>query len=355
MFYVAPLLFIALLVWIQRGLPRPPWAVAAAGAAAVFTAAIPFPRLIGVSAQSDTLMLLPWWWLQDQVLSLGWVRWLVLLAAVAVAAWFWATPARYALALPAFLVAYYVLTAFPIENGRHGMRQASAGALFQGITTGDRDWIDEAVGRDAGVAVVWSGRVDRLVVWENEFFNRSVGRVYHFAAAVPGSLPGQEEVQVGGRGELVGARPARFVLADDAANVRGEVIARDETKGVSLLRTDGVPSVTQGLANVYDDGWTQPVFSYRRYLCRGGSVRLTLESDAKLFPDGQRIALVQTRKIVALAAGETRTVTIPLVRDGDLCRLDVGVAPTALPAEAIPGSADDRRLGVLLRRVEYVP
>jgi hypothetical protein len=203
--------------------------------------------------------------------------------------------------------------------------------------------------------VVWSGRVDRLVVWENEFFNRAVGAVYHFELPVPGALPDQHEVRIGGRGELVGARSTRYVLADLGANLRGEEVARDETKGTALYEVNGVPAVTQSLSHVYGDGWTEPVFTYRRFVCGGGSVRLTFESDPKLFPDGQRLAILQARRVVRLARGETETVTVALEPERDLCRLDVGVDPAAVPSQRLPGSADDRRLGVLLRGVEYLP
>src|SRR5437867_13457329 len=66
LFYVAPLFLIALLAWIERGLPRPTRAAAAATVvAAALPGALPYHRLIDVSAESDTLALLPLWWLQE--------------------------------------------------------------------------------------------------------------------------------------------------------------------------------------------------------------------------------------------------------------------------------------------------
>ena len=62
-FYVAPLALIALLVWIERGLPRPRSAVAIAIVAAFLPLAIPYGDLFdgrewGVS--SSTVALVPW-------------------------------------------------------------------------------------------------------------------------------------------------------------------------------------------------------------------------------------------------------------------------------------------------------
>jgi len=313
--------------------------------------------LIGVSAQSDTLMLLPWWWLQDHVLDLGWVRWEVLVCAAAAAAAFRFLPPRFALALPAFLVAYYVVTALPIENGRHGVRMASIGALFQGITTGERDWVDAAAGRDAEVAVVWSGRVDRQVVWQNEFFNRSVGRVYHVEESVPGGMA-QSEARPGDDGRLAGAARADYVLADDAARVAGTLIARDERKGVALYRSEGRPRLADRVEGVFADEWSQPVFTYTRFRCRGGRVVVTVESDGSLFRVPQQIA--------AIAGGGSGVVTIQRGSGGRLtgvlapdssgrCRAVFAVRPTAVPANVQRGSADERRLGILVRSVEYRP
>jgi len=70
MFYVAPLFFIALLAWIERGMPRPARAAAvAAVVAAALPGALPYHQLIGTSAEADTLALLPLWWIQEALVS----------------------------------------------------------------------------------------------------------------------------------------------------------------------------------------------------------------------------------------------------------------------------------------------
>ena len=67
MFYVAPLLCIALLAWVDIGAPRPRLlATIAAVGSALLVVAIPFDRFLTTSAITDTLMLLPLWSLQDR-------------------------------------------------------------------------------------------------------------------------------------------------------------------------------------------------------------------------------------------------------------------------------------------------
>ena len=84
-------------------------------------------------------------------------------------------PRRYALALPLVVLAYYAAVFHPIWAGEHGVKQASAGAVFQGIRGVPRDWIDAALPDGARAAVLWTGRADRFTVNQNEFFNRTVG------------------------------------------------------------------------------------------------------------------------------------------------------------------------------------
>jgi hypothetical protein len=364
MFYVAPLFFVALLVWIERGAPRPqPAAALAAGVAAVLPALIPYTRLIGVSAQSDTLALLPWWWLQDHVITLSQV-WIAALAlGVALGAAFLLVPRRWTLALPALVLLLYAITLPTIENGRHGVRMASLGALFQGITTGTRDWVDREVGSDAEVAFVWSGRADAFTLWQNEFFNRSVGTVYELANPLGGGLPATAatvDAETGLVRDPAG-RPVRaeYALSDDFVPLVGRVLARDRLKGTALVRTAGIVRTTQVLGGLFPgDTWSGRTATYTRLDCRGGRVAVEVLSDGQLFPEGQVLSARRGDRLVARArvqAGVPTTVTVPLRAglDGD-CRVRFAVSPTAVPARVLPGSADTRVLGLHFLRFSYL-
>ena len=189
MFYVAPLLCIALLAWVERGAPRPRvLAPIAAVVSALLVVAIPFDRFLTTSAITDTLMLLPLWSLQDRI-GEDWIRLAALALAAGLAATFLLVPARYALGLPLLVLGLWILAIRPIWWGTHGFEQFSRGALFQGIRTADRDWIDQALAPGTQAAFLWTGRTDRLTVNENEFFNRRVGPVYYVTDPTPGGLP----------------------------------------------------------------------------------------------------------------------------------------------------------------------
>ena len=196
MFVVAPLFFCLLLAWVERGAPRPRvLGYCAAGASALLVLAIPFERFVETSAISDTLMLLPWWSVQDST-GLEWVAEIAFGLALAGAIAFLVVPARYALALPALVLVVYGVVLKPVWFGPHGVKQAGIGALYQGIRGVERGWIDTSVPEGEEAQVLWTGRSDRFTVNMNEFFNRRVGRVLYTGQPTPGGA-GETPVEVG--------------------------------------------------------------------------------------------------------------------------------------------------------------
>ena len=150
-----------------------------------------------------------------------------------------------------------------IWSGERGFKRASAGALFQGIRTGERDWIDNAVPPDAEVAIVWTGVVDRFVVNQNEFFNRRVRRIYYVGGPTPGGLA-ETEVRIDQRDgavRLVGNQrlDEQYVLLDSTiAPDRGVVVAQDIALGLTLWRLDApLVSSRTDITGLYpNDSWS---------------------------------------------------------------------------------------------------
>jgi hypothetical protein len=133
-----------------------------------------------------------------------------------------------------------------------------------GIST-DRSWIDEQVGPDASVAVLWNepGRLGdtapprpaQRVIWDNEFFNRSVTSVYAIGAAGPEPVP--QELRASVRGKLVVGEDGRAVrsayVLTCGIRIDAPVVARDPITSAVLYKVGGVirvrsvgPSVCQG-------------------------------------------------------------------------------------------------------------
>jgi glycosyltransferase involved in cell wall biosynthesis len=353
LFYVAPLFLIALLAWIERGMPRPPRAAATAAVlAAALPGAIPYHRLIDTSAESDTLALLPLWWLQETIVGLDTIPVVVVAAAAAIGLLFFSISARYALVLPAVVLLWFAFATERIERFDHGFPKASVGALYQGITAPQRDWIDAAVGRDADVAFVYSGKDPTHhpdTLWENEFFNRSIGPVYDLRQPSMGGLP---ETQVSQRTDgvlLADGKPVRhaYVLSEESVPLAGTVVARDEGKGMTLRRTDGLVRIGYRVRGLYpNDTWSGKRVTYTRLRCAGGAVTALLSRDANLVSRPQTVRA--DGRSVTFGSSDVATLTVPLrPRDG-VCVATFTVSPTA-----VPGPADPRVLGVHFLEFRY--
>lgn len=352
MFVVAPLLLTALLLWIRLGAPRPrALAVAAAAVAAVLPALIPYDRFLQLKVRSDTLMIVPLWNVQDKV-GLPRLDDVVLVGGVVAAAAFLLVPRRYALALPAAVLAYFAIAIQPIHAGPHGMEAAAAGALFEGIRTTPRDWIDRAVG-DAEVAALWTGKTHRFTVNEVEFFNRSVGPVYTSGGPMDGGLP-ETDVTVDARtGELRRADGsvvrATYAYTDGSVALDGKPVAGDERLGLTLYRTNGPLISTTRVTGVYNDQWSGPEVSYRRVRCPGGTLTVVLENDPSLFDELQWVEAVSGphRSLVRVRPGERSTLRVPLAVSDETCTVRFTISPTKMP------EGDPRELGTHFRTFDY--
>src|SRR5262245_17603402 len=362
MFYLAPLFLIALLLWIERGLPRPslPTTIAVVLAAAL-PGAVPYEDLIGLSTVSDTIALLPLWSLSDAGVGLQNIGLVVVCASILAGLVLLLVPRRYALVLPLLVLAYFAASQKPIQGKQ---RTASIGSLFAGITVPHRDWIDRAVGSDADVAAIWSGNTDRYAIWENEIFNRSVGTVYDTGAPLAGDLP---ETQLrtdrktglmrGPDGKVV---RAAYVLTDGSVSLQGRVIARDERKGMLLYRVGGPLRQTSRVDGLYpQDTWSGRTVTYTRLSCRGGAVAVQLQSDPALFPRANTVTASVGGRVVAqvsVAPRATRVLRVPLRAEGGNCVVRFTVARTAIPAVVTNGAnADPRPLGIHFNRFAFSP
>ena len=364
LFYLAPLFAIALVAWVEVGAPRPPvLAPAAVGVATLLVLLFPFHRFITTSAVTDTLILLPWWSLQDHV-GEGWIRPLAFALAVALSTAFLFVPRRYTVALPLLVLALWVAATKPIWWGRHGFERAARGSLFQGIRAKERNWIDRSLPKGTDAAFVWTGHTDRLTVNENEFFNRDVGPVYYVTSPTPGGLP-ETQVRIDpATGEVtqVDGKPlrSRYVVADSSFEPDGNELARDRGWGITLWRVNPPLISAVRIDGLYpNDTWSGQHVRWIRRRCRAGNLSVSVSSDPSLFSRRQTIVAHTAGAFLIFAvspAGQT-TASIPVAPSPPTgrCRVDFTVAPTAVPAKVLAGSTDDRILGAHFNRFVYRP
>jgi len=366
LFYLAPLLLIALLAWVEQGAPRPHMlAPVAAGVSTLLVLLLPFDRFLTTSAITDTLMLLPWWSLQDHIGS-GWMRPAAVGLALVLSAAFLLVPRRYAVALPLLVLVLWGIAVKPIWWGTHGWERFARGSLFQGIRTAEPDWIDRTLPKGAQAAFIWTGRTDRLTVNENEFFNRSVGPVYYVDDPTPGGLP-EKKISVDpatGSVTLPGRKPVldRYVVADSSFEPDGKPLARDSGWGITLWRVKPPLISAVRIDGLYpNDTWSGKTVTWVRRRCEPGHLLVFVTSDDRLFFAPQTIVARTNRgdvTSVKLAPDGHTVLNVPVspMKATGRCRVDFTVMPTAVPARVSPGESTDRRvLGAHFNRFLYQP
>ena len=362
LFFLTPLLVVVLLAGVEHGRPRPRASAAvAAGLAVALVLVFPYERFIGEPAKSDTLGLIPLWSINEHLVAGRYWATVAVAGAMLVALWL-LVPGRYAVVVPVALLVLFAVLSRPVWSGPHGFLAAGVGALRQGNPGVPRDWIDRAVPGGSEVAVLWTGRADRFTVNMNEFFNRRLGRVYYVDQPTPGGIGEARVRRADGAGRVpagVFALPgggvvgAPYALLDGSVIPDGEVVGRNETVGTALWRLTGPLSSREELDGLYADTWSGPRVRWRLLRCEGGRLTTTVHSDASLFTRSQRLTARAAASgarsvgsVVVKPTGERTSLNIRAQPQNGTCTVEFHVTPTASPSEVIPGSSDDRELGL---------
>jgi hypothetical protein len=275
LFALAPILFLALALWLDRGAPRPPVPTAAAVAGPLaLVAYLPTSSLVNAATIPDALTLVPFHRLHVHAPGLN-LRLVVLVVVVIAAA---------AFALVPRLVPIALLVVFAGASVNVSRVVAAQAALVQPGTVGAHPrWIDEHA--PGPVAYLYTGDVYWNSVWESLFWNRRLDRVYDLLlAAVPGGIP-QDSLGPYEDGRLVdkfGHGPdIRYVVASDSLLFAGRRIA-DAGNGISLWQIDPPFRLRQWTQNVRFDGTVDRHAKVFVYACRGGALRMTLTASTPL-------------------------------------------------------------------------
>lgn len=369
MVYAAPLLLMALAVWVGRALPRRPFVMlAAAVVPALLAMTLPFERLFNVSLFGDTFGLIPFLRLA-QVLNGGVDDLRLALAAgltVAVVSFVVIRPRVAGVLFPAAVAAFLVLSGNSVYGA---IKDQSAGARgSSGVS--DLSWVDDTVGRSAEVGFIYTPgmNVNPHLLYQTEFWNRSVRDVYAFRTDNGPTFQGPE-IQLSANGELVPkdgptAKPVDepYVLAEPTLGIVGEVVA---TPGpLALIRVDRPLRIDTVVDGVQADGWSGEVASLSQFapLRRGARhVRVRVSREGWGGPDvpgqvvitaaplrvteaGQVAGKPTATRVWTVHSSQARTFDVPVPRAP--FRVEVRVTPTFSPSQF--GLADTRHLGAQL-------
>ena len=263
MFYLAPLFLIALVVWLDRDLPRPAGLTAAAALIpAGMLVLLPIEGLLSVAITSDTFAFVPL--LRVSTVFDGGttdMRILLGLGATVVAIVFACLPRRLAVvAIPLGIAAFLALSSYSVLGSA---RTQSLGALAsQGVAPKDVSWVDDRVGIDANVVFVNNISLgdNPHTVWQAEFWNRSIETIVnlveppHIILGRPGDIDDQT-------GRIVTSDPlaassvrnAQYAVAPAALELAGTVVAKPGNLLV-LYRVDQPLRLARAQTGLYTDG-----------------------------------------------------------------------------------------------------
>jgi hypothetical protein len=351
MFELGPVLLLALVVWLARGLPRPAGLTAAAVLApAAFLLALPYTSFFNQALFNDTFGLIPLWRLSTRLgTNAGDLPVLVGAGTLAAGLLFATAPRSWArIVVPAAVLGFLTLSSGSVFAT---VTWLSAATRHAGGLAGDPSWIDDAVGQNARVDLVYTSDIaDPHVAWQAQFWNRSVQRVF----GVTGQDPSRPDLTVpvdpaSGR-LLPPLQPGspdlhpRFVVAAKGVDVVGTPVA--SAGGLALWRVRQPLRLGSLSTGITPDGWTGATANYIRYAVPTGAREVVLHLSRSGLPG------LPAAKVRVTLGHLTRTVTVP-GNGGTVLRLPARRAPFTIRLSVSPtfspsqfGSPDTRTLGV---------
>jgi hypothetical protein len=361
MFALAPLFLLGLALWLARGAPRPPLVTLVAVALpAGLLVTVPLVSLLNASIFSDTFGLIPLLRLSQRLSGgIPLVKKLLVAGGVAGGLLFALTPRRFAApVMVGSVAAFLVLSSYSV----HGAIRDYARNLAGGTGVLDnRTWVDDrAGGSEVGALYGHSSDTfqEAVALWETEFWNRRLTRVYTFGIAEPVGLaetavtvdPASGRLRAtdaSAQQELAGTR--EFVT-DTGTDLVGSSSATHGPFALYALRPP--PRIASLASGVYADGWMGAEAAYTRYASSLGGPRtvdVTLSRRSwtgKDVPGRVRIELVRGPRVIAarrwvIHAGEERRFSFSAPHGP--FQVQVHVEPTFSPSQF--GEADTRQLG----------
>ena len=160
---------------------------------------------------------------------------------------------------------------------------------------------------------------------------------------------------------LASGRPvlARYALLDGSIIPDGVVVARDEKLGTTLWRLTGPLSSRTTVTGIFADGnWSGRTATWRLLRCRPGTLTTLVHSDPSLFKSPQTVVAISGNRKAAVrfAPDERASLSIRVTpNEQGTCVVRFVVTPTANPSDVLPGSTDDRVLGVHFDAFAYEP
>jgi hypothetical protein len=307
--HALPLLLLALVLWIERGMPGPRWVVAVPLA---LVAALPFGTIFAsASFPSNGIDLYAF---QRLDVHVGHVRELAIAGAVVAAALFLLRRRELVVLLAAYL-------ALGSAAAQATVRSHSLDAARLAGPDGASAWIDAAAGKGADVAILNTTNFEpetnanRLYltwtpVWQYEIWNRSLRSSLGFGFEEPAPLPQRQAHLDFATGRVEPAQRLAYGLADRRFEPDGTQLAAHG--GFALWRTRAPLRFAGAEEGVWSDGTIGGTAAYSRWvggpgtvvvrLAGSGRAELTAGAPVPLGAGQAEVGRIDARRAVALPA-----------------------------------------------------
>jgi hypothetical protein len=315
--YLAPLVFVAFFLYVERGAPRRSMYVALALALGVLAVLVPFPSIADESFSFDSPTLSAYGVLADRLTHADAVTiFAVLPLAGSLVLAFTGLRRRVGIALAAAAIALLVASGVAVYGGDHGMTERARTTW----AASPPDWLERVDGEVAYLALPGGSP---YFGWTLEAWSRNLGRPIDLDVERSRTDPfAASRAEIARDGRLlvdgVSPGPGAIVVNDygsrielDGASRRGEL-----RQGLTAHWIAVAPHVRALAAGLYADGWAGPRFSYRVWpesSSASGVYRLELELPRGRAPRTVTVAVEGgARRVVALEPGERVAIELPV-------------------------------------------
>jgi hypothetical protein len=329
---LGPVLFLGLVLWIDRGAPGS-WVErgAVAAAAAVVLLVLPVRRLVNAFGTHDAMTMVPLYKLV-RASSPGTLLAVYLVVGAVVALAFALLPRRMVRIVPGVLLV--ALVAASVVAGRFVVDQAQA--QERAFLGHHPNWVDRK--SDGSVAYLYDGEPSWNGVWETLFWNPKIDRVYDLGhAEVPGPLP-QAPAEVRPDGTVFvppsAPQPGDYAVVSTWATLAGEKLKGVEQQGLTqaglrLWRVERPLRFRDQISGLQVNGDIYATITGRlaAYDCHNGTFRLTLipkqPETVEIRVNGRLVRRLAFRSAIPSWHGD-----FPVNGQGGECTLEV--TPTGL-------------------------
>jgi hypothetical protein len=230
------------------------------------------------------------------------------------------------------------------------------------------DWLDRATG---GEPVLYLGRqiTDSNGIWLLEFWNRSLRHVWSLDGTAKGPGPSLTPDLLRRTGEITSQPGIRYVVVDEGVELVGDIVLRKQhlaggtVKEWRLYRIRPPLRLQQAATGIYDDGWAGRDSAYSRFVTPGNRAGYAVVTISRRAwggtdkPGHVRISvgtlglvnkqpkLTRVTRLVRWTVHSHGFRTFYIPAPPPPFRVEVRITPTFVPAELDKNSSDLREFG----------